>query len=1112
MSQDDDDDDDDMASPSASQQRSRIFSQLSRNHSNNGSTASSPQREAMHPDEATATATAMTMSSFQPEHESTQQFDTATQEQLPNLRSSAQRFAYYRAPEPDVHINTSFARDGFPDFTQQSPMSDHDDSMSMSMSIELGRGVKPNSARNASGRYNDLSDVSASPAFDVGHDSLYELTATPPVRSRALPKRLDRSEHNSLRKEASIRRAVTAPQPAEQQPTNTSDFSHTLDTVPPKTRSAAANQRRTLSDMHAKVNAESQSSFVGDDRPAATINAKNTRFSRSRHTSAPDHSIPTRFTTGQGLNAANETPQRRPQPVNPNFTGNQTQQSFMLPDLPNITELVSGVRKDGTPVFSRSVKSPSRFVSGPYNNDPNTETVTYAKLHSIPLPDDEKAIFASLQLLQDKVAHLELEKSEAVKRMDEYENEVVHLRSRVQIEQKLRRPDSALGSDEESSAQDKWRLERTKLQSTVKILHDRLAKADRKIAVSDIAVKHVTKERDGLVTQLGVAYYNSEELKAENEQLRSDNDTALQANGKLQAETETLRQDNQNLCAKMARIKAQIEDETQQWTRRETDLKRKIERRDTSIRGLQDLTRTIPELKNILPEPTMPLSRKPSSSRETQRERGPAEAKRRPSAGRVTMDTRNNIMDQIEAQIRDTRAEASREAGRRTSSKDRRQRRQTAAQVQDRDSDVESTTDLDFSKLSRSRPLQHPRQSALDEDDSRDITYLSFLDPDELANLRKRLEAERRASRNGRAASAPLVGERQGNEPTITGIPRKSSLKDLTGFAKGRAEDTGRLSIGAPSDDDLTGPSKNVRIQSPNTSDAISYEGPREATETSILSNASRRRQRSKSIEEMTSAFILPDITLHVRGDDIASNAAMACDKTVAHDKAGCTVCLTKNGERQEDIRVPTPVPVSDREIDETNATIRPSQPPTIALATVLKQLEDEVAHLKMQLATCEKAYNAHDPALGQRKRKAVKTKMDTLIDEIEHRSDQIYALYDVLEGQKQAKAGAEAAGATHEMNDDEVEETLQSLGIDPSELTQRAAKMNDKSKSKSERNDATAATSTTGSKKNTPYAAFGARDGLFDSDDDLPWEGISDESDSESLRFGLPKRRSVGA
>jgi hypothetical protein len=309
----------------------------------------------------------------------------------------------------------------------------------------------------------------------------------------------------------------------------------------------------------------------------------------------------------------------------------------------------------------------------------------------------------------------------------------------------------------------------------------------------------------------------------------------------------------------------------------------------------------------------------------------------------------------------------------------------------------------------------------------------------------------------------------------MTAVPRKSSLRDVTN------NDTGRFTIRSQVDEN-TGLLKNVRIQSPHTSDAISYSEPRESIEASFMSTSSRRRNRSKSIEEMTSAFILPDITLHT-GPGAEATMANAVGE-ISHDDLNCTACPAQDSQ-DKDVTIPQPVPVSERNIDDTNATIRPSQPPPVALATVLKQLEDEVKHLKFQLQSYEKMYNKHDPALGRRKRLAVKQKMDALMAETERRSDQIYALYDVLEGQKSPAADTDGEQRLQEMDGEQVEETLQSLGIDVDELAQRAREVKEVQRH--------------------PLALDGIDE---ESDVELPWGGFSDESEVEEVQ--LPRRRTM--
>lgn len=125
------------------------------------------------------------------------------------------------------------------------------------------------------------------------------------------------------------------------------------------------------------------------------------------------------------------------------------------------------------------------------------------------------------------------------------------------------------------------------------------------------------------------------------------------------------------------------------------------------------------------------------------------------------------------------------------------------------------------------------------------------------------------------------------------------------------------------------------------------------------------------------------------------------------------------------------PVPVSDRMPVpgpyEEEPTIRPSQHPGIALATVLGALESELSELKRSAKKYQQLYENHDAALSKRSRKSLFEKLQKLNKTIDVKADHIYSLYDVLEGQKQCG---------QEMSQEEVEVTLQSIGIDPDELS----------------------------------------------------------------------------
>ena len=127
-------------------------------------------------------------------------------------------------------------------------------------------------------------------------------------------------------------------------------------------------------------------------------------------------------------------------------TFNPTNQSFLLPNMPDISELVSGTFKDGTPVFTRSGKVQSRFSSSG-----NDFKGGHNGLDGIPVPQEEKDIFLSLQLLQEKVDNLEMEKANTQRVMEDLQREVYQLEAEKNELLKRRRSDSALGMGDSAS-------------------------------------------------------------------------------------------------------------------------------------------------------------------------------------------------------------------------------------------------------------------------------------------------------------------------------------------------------------------------------------------------------------------------------------------------------------------------------------------------------------------------------------------------------------------------------------------------------------------------------------------------------------------------------------
>jgi Centrosome microtubule-binding domain of Cep57 len=139
----------------------------------------------------------------------------------------------------------------------------------------------------------------------------------------------------------------------------------------------------------------------------------------------------------------------------------------------------------------------------------------------------------------------------------------------------------------------------------------------------------------------------------------------------------------------------------------------------------------------------------------------------------------------------------------------------------------------------------------------------------------------------------------------------------------------------------------------------------------------------------------------------------------VKHNMTSCSVCARKRrmktGTKASTRRPFREIPLNDLTgpLYEEGESIRPSVPPKQALSTVLSQLKDEFHHLQLYVIqrglsdgrryrelTTE--YESLDPGRGKRKRKSIAEKLRAVIEEFEAKADQIYALYDVVEGVRQ--------------------------------------------------------------------------------------------------------------
>ncbi|KAK8061430.1 hypothetical protein PG994_007796 [Apiospora phragmitis] len=215
---------------------------------------------------------------------------------------------------------------------------------------------------------------------------------------------------------------------------------------------------------------------------------------------------------------------------------------------------------------------------------------------------------------------------------------------------------------------------------------------------------------------------------------------------------------------------------------------------------------------------------------------------------------------------------------------------------------------------------------------------------------------------------------------------------------------------------------------------------PDHTTESNVLPPARRHSDSQRfelDVEEnMTSALFMDDITLDARKRRAEREATRDVTKEQTkrpmsslskeakrvldglchdHDCSNCIVCTrikshTHSSTRKTTVRVEQPVPVTDRVANpepvegtafEDQPTMRPARDPAIALAVVIKNIKDELAHVKSKLMAKQTELNELDPSFGRRHRQQLNAEISQLSRLSEMKCEQLYQLYDVLEGQK---------------------------------------------------------------------------------------------------------------
>lgn len=509
---------------------------------------------------------------------STQRMDYDISGKLPQLRDTAKKYGRWSGGSAqqnttqDFYLNTSAIGRAFPDFSQSG---DTDDSQ---FSIEQGRGIKTqkrvSSARTARAEFDDHVN---SPPVNMKD---FQIMGTPPISKRT-------ARQEPIR--GSIKAKKTGTPLKENIPT--AGGSVRKNYISGASVTASGGQRRTLAELQAKVADDFEGSFISDERPTVTFPTK----TKVKGSPLNPERRPTLGETLSARRAENArqahfngeaqtpTPSSRIFNANPTMQSsvNQTQHSFLLPNMPDLSSLVSGSFKDGTPVFSKNKTSKSFNAKGP-------SKPSHYPVEQVPIPDEEREIFSSLQIAQERAAKLEHEKADLQRQILELQEQNYALEVENNDNKRRRGADSALGdsaSEGEKKVKEKSSESTDKdmdltpriFNSAANVISEleaqimNLQKANdeyaRTVKNYELQVKNITVEREQAVRQLAEAYRVHEELQNEVEELEQENKLYKKENSKVEKE-------NGQLKLQLARLNTDYEEDTKQFKRKETELKK----------------------------------------------------------------------------------------------------------------------------------------------------------------------------------------------------------------------------------------------------------------------------------------------------------------------------------------------------------------------------------------------------------------------------------------------------------------------------------------------------------------------------------------------------------
>ncbi|KHN93982.1 rhoptry protein [Metarhizium album ARSEF 1941] len=725
--------------------------------------------------------------------------------------------------------------------------------------------------------------------------------------------------------------------------------------------------------------------------------------------------------------------------------------SFFMPDVSRLGDFVtgtlkfSGSMKNGVPIFVKHGKVHDR------QERPNT--AAHAQVDGIEVPEDEEKIFVSMDMIRDEIVSLQA----AHDKVQEYAE---GLQLQVQrLEAQFRHGRFSGGSHDES---EKLLAQKKKLELEVATLQARLDDASRKMSTNEIANDAVAHERDRAIVRLQDACEDiskltrklsvrEKELSTSREQLetsdhiRRDNDTLRRdlaslkhSRDALELDNASLRSDNEKLRKEQKRLREQIDslrahqnsrnDEcllaenrslrasNDRLTEENEDLRENLDGAQHELDAAREEIDTLrAAIKTITQEKSVLQADNDSLVRHNEKYFNENKILRRENSGfeRSVHDLheenlkRKEEVDFLKQQLDHCRPSHKNEVYGRSD-----------GETEENMTSAYFLPDITV-KTNESRPAEAT--------ETKDMPTLPEVTAQVYTHEQETREMSRRTSNNRqRSRSRP----RASSKGVAFSIPEKAAVRNKN-VGNTANQGSKRRHAKAPltteldlthDEDEMTGDFQSEDFTNQDAAISLSVsmkdvniQSHREVT---TQSNTSRRASNPRPAQKHTMELDTTDgpnkTTNHDTCPALSTDARRVLDGLCEHSCRNCIVCSRITSHRgvissseaasgKKRVTVSRPVPVTDRSLAGDDPTIRPSQSPGHALALVIKGLEDEAEHLQLELSRLQAEYNRSDKAIGRRDRMSLAESIRTILKRMEVKNDQIYSLYDVLEGQKLA-------------------------------------------------------------------------------------------------------------